>query len=101
MTPAITPDQFSSYLFWDVNAKEMSMIKSKKLIIHRVLELGKLEDWNLLMRAYGIDLILEVAMDLPSLEPRALSFISTITTTPLEKFRCYISKQSTNPHWPY
>lgn len=101
MTLPITPGQFSSYLFWDVNSMELGIEKSKKLIVHRVLELGTLEDWLLLKEAYGLDGILEVALELPNLEPRALSFVSTVCATPLEKFRCYTSKRSTKPHWPY
>ena len=36
-----------------------------------------------------------------SLDPKALSFISAITKTPKENFRCYTTIQLNQQHWNY
>ena len=45
--------------------------------------------------------IVEVAKELRDLEPRALAYISAVSKTPKEQFRCYIWKQSNIQHWNF
>ncbi len=100
------PDQdtikkFSKHLFWDVNRDNMTLEKSKKLIVQRVLEYGLLDDWILLKNTYGIESIAETAVTLRSLEPRALAFISNLSGIPIEKFRCYEFRLLNKIHWDF
>lgn len=95
----ITPDQFSEHLFWDVDKTKVDLERSKRLIIHRVLDYGLMEDWELLYQYYGLDRIAETAIDLRDLSDRSMVFISTLSKIPKEKFRCYITKQSIPRHW--
>lgn len=94
-------NQFSENLFWDVKFEEIDFQQHMPYIVQRVLEYGADQDWRQLVSMYGIDRIGEVAMNLRSLEPRAMSFISTITHHPKEHFRCYILKQSNQQPWDY
>lgn len=93
--------QFSQNLFWDTKLESIDMETNAPYIVQRVLECGKIEDWILLVSYYSIQKITEIATKLRSLEPRALSFISVISSTPLEKFRCYTLQQSSQKHWIY
>ena len=58
-------------------------------IVRRVLELGQYKDWKLLVSRYGIPMIAHIAQNLRTLDPKALSFISAVSSTPKESFRCY------------
>lgn len=88
---------FSDHIFWDVDKSAISY-DNLRFLVQRVLEYGKLEDWKLLLDIYGLDKIVDSARRLRTLEPKALSFISSISGTPLNQFRCYTSRQSTPEH---
>lgn len=85
---------FSDYLFWDVPKENIDLDAHAPYIVQRVLELGRMEDWELLVSIYGIKRIAETTKKLRTLEPKALSFISLISHTPKEEFRCYTTKPS-------
>ena len=85
--------QFSKHLFWDTDPNSLDMETNAAYIVQRVLEYGQLKDWYLLKEFYGLERIKEIAIHLRSLDPKALSYITAITNTPREQFRCYISKR--------
>ena len=85
--------EFSSNLFWDVNPDNIDIEEHASFIVQRVLEYGLLEDWNYILSYYGISRILSLALQFRSLDPKALAFISAITKTPRENFRCYITRR--------
>lgn len=94
-------NHFSSNLFWDINPDNIDIEEHASFIVQRVLEYGTIEDWNYILSYYGISRILSIALQLRSLDPKALSFISAFTKTPRENFRCYTTKQLNQQHWDY
>jgi len=94
-------ESFSQHLFWDVNRQDIDLEKNAPYVVQRVLEYGLLPDWQLLRSYYGIERIAQIAMKLRSLEPKALSFISTLSHTDKTQYRCYILKQSNQQPWNY
>lgn len=89
---------FSEGLFWDVDRNAVDLSKNAPYVVQRVLEYGRIEDWKLLLEYYGLERIVEISRKLRSLEPRALAFISVISHTPIEQFRCYATRLSTPAH---
>ena len=92
---------FSPHLFWDTDKKKLDVDEHKSFLIQRVLEYGLMKDWKLISAYYGIKKIGETATDFRILEPKALSFISTISKIPIKNFRCYNIKQSIPKHWNF
>ena len=92
---------FSEYLFWDVDKDSIDLEANAPYVVRRVLELGQMNDWNLLMSWYGIQRIASIAQNLRTLEPKALSFISAVLSLPKESFRCFTTRPSTPTHWSY
>jgi hypothetical protein len=88
-----TKGKFSPYLFWDIDIDSLDMEKHAAYIVGRVLDKGRFEDWTLMRNYYGMDRIKQIAQGLRSLSPKALSFISVMTHTPREQFRCYTQTQ--------
>lgn len=93
--------QFSTYLFWDVNKDDLDMEEHSRYIIKRVIEYGMLNDWNIIKKYYGLERIIEIAKTFRDLEPRALAYLSAISQTPKEQFRCYTYQQSSPQHWNF
>ena len=89
---------FSDYIFWDVDRASIDLSANAPYVVQRVLEYGQIGDWKLLLSYYGLEEIVAISKKLRTLEPRALSYISTISGTPIEKFRCYNTRQSNPEH---
>lgn len=89
---------FSVNLFWDVDKNSIDLIQNAPYVIKRVLEYGQIEDWRLLLDYYGLEKIVSITKNLRSLEPRALAFVSTVSRTPQEQFRCYNTRQLNPEH---
>ena len=92
---------FSKNLFWDVDAESIDLEINAPYVVQRVLERGQITDWNLLCSYYGKQRIFEISKQLRSLDPRSLAFVSAISSTPKEQFRCYTMKQSMRAPWIY
>lgn len=92
-------DTMSRHLFWDVNVEDIDLEAHKSYIVQRVLEYGLWEDWMILRNALGLKTIVDVSKELRTLEPRALAYLSIISKTPKEEFRCYTMQQLNPTLW--
>lgn len=92
---------FSKHLFWDVNRKNLDLEKHNAYIVKQVLEYGLINDWALIQKRYGLERIAKVSKTFRELDKKALSFISHLSKTPIEEFRCYNYQQSMPPHWNF
>ncbi len=93
MNQEITINDFSQYLFWDVDLNGFDFQKHKVHLIHKVLEYGFIKDWNLLKELYGLETIKEVSLNLRSLDAVTLSYLATIFKIDKTEFRCYKHRQ--------
>lgn len=93
--------QFSKHLFWDANRLTLDIDKNKSYIVKQVLEYGLIGDWSLIQNYYGIDQIATIAKTFRGLDKKALSFISFLSKTPIEEYRCYNYQQSIPQHWNF
>ena len=94
-------DEFSSYLFWDVDKSTLNMEEHASYIIKRVLEYGQLSDWNRIKKYYTLPVIVSYVKQFRELEPRALTYISAISNIPIQQFRCYTMRQLSPKHWNF
>lgn len=92
---------FSFNIFWDTDLNTLDLDLNKRFIIQRVLELGTRSDWELIKEIYGLSGIMEEMKKAKNLDNTALSFISSITNTTKEEYRCYTLKQSHQKHWSF
>lgn len=99
MNSKITISDFSPHLFWDVDISTFDLEKHKIHLIQKVLEYGKIQDWNLLKKYYGLETIKTVALNLRSLDAVTLSFVSTIFKIDKQEFRCYKHRQLVQNYW--
>ena len=92
---------FSTNLFWDIDVNELDYKSNFPFILSRVLDYGTWKDWKELSRYYTKQQIKATAINLRSLFPKSLNFISFFTETPKEEFRCYKNKQLNQTHWNF
>ena len=99
MNKEITINDFSKFLFWDVDLNGFDFQKHKVHLIQKVLEYGFIKDWNLLKELYGLDTIKEVSLNLRSLDAVTLSYLAAIFKTDKTEFRCYKHTQLFPTYW--
>ena len=99
MNQEIIINQLSDICFWDVDKEQFDLDKFPGHIIPRVLEYGTMNDWRLILSYYGLDKIVEVCKQVRTLDAVSLAFISTISQTNIEDYRCYRIRQSTPTLW--
>ena len=97
----INLNDLSKHLFWDINIDDVNQAENKKMIIHRVLDYGLINDWTILYKCYGIDEIAKNALEIRDLDKESAAFISVLSKIPLEKFACYTTTQLTQKHWNF
>ena len=90
---------FSKGLFWYIDIRQVNMDDCPSQIVQRVLEYGNLSDWRIIYSYYGLEKIVNLCRNLRTLDAVALAFISGISNTPKESFRCYHTKQSNHTLW--
>ena len=88
----------SKHLFWDIKTDALDFDKHKSYVISRVLEFGGINDWRQIRDYYGIDEIALVVKGLRNLDKKAIAFISLLSNTSKEDYRCYTTKQSMPQH---
>jgi hypothetical protein len=81
--------KFSPALFWDVDAEQMDIDAHPAFVIQRVLERGRWEDWVQIRAYYPMETIISEVMNLRTLSPKALNYISLYTKTNKQEYRCY------------
>jgi hypothetical protein len=89
----ITINDFSQYLFWDVDISDFDFEKHKSFFIQRVIEYGRMKDWELLKKLYGMEAIKNAALNARSLDAVTLSYLSAIFKIDKTQFRCYKHRQ--------
>lgn len=91
----------SPHLFWDVAIKEIDKEQHRTFILERVMRYGRLNDWLVLKRLYGLPEIKAIALDARDLDDFSIAFLSLIFNIKKEDFRCYKQKQLQPSFWNY
>lgn len=92
---------FSKNLFWDVHFDELDFEKNKRFIIQRTIEFGRLSDWKLIKKLYGLETIGQEMKAVRSLDDISMAFVSMTCGIRKEDFRCYTLKPSLPRHWNF
>ena len=99
MPQKVDINKFSKHLFWDVDKEKLSIPENNEWLIKRVLNYGLLNDWILLIKLYNVKHIADVSRNFRDLDVKSANLISLLSGVPLNQFRCYTTKQSTQNFW--
>lgn len=94
-------NSFSKHLFWDVDKSKIDQEKHANYIINSVLQYGLYIDWKILVNNYGLKEIINTAIKNKNLDKKTISFLALISNTPINKFVCFTTEQSTPKHWNF
>jgi hypothetical protein len=71
-------NNLSKHIFWDVDINTIDVEKNAVFIVQRVIQYGVLKDWKIIKSEMGIDKIQKYAVQIPSIDPISLSFLSNL-----------------------
>ena len=94
-------EKLNKTYFWDVDPELLDEFKSKRIIIERVMNFGNLREIKLVLRYYGKEEVTKTVCNLNYIDPKTLNFLSLLLNVPINEFKCYMRKQSTNQPWSY
>jgi hypothetical protein len=86
-------------ILWDVNPETFDLQKGRRLVVHRILMLGTLEDLHLLKKLYSLSEIRDEVVKIKDWDSKILNFISFWLDIPKERFACCTHRHSHLKHW--
>lgn len=94
-------NNLSKHIFWDVDVNAIDVEKNAVFIMQRVVQYGLFNDWRILKSELGIDKLKKYAIQIPSIDPISLSFLSNLLNIEKSEFKCYKSKPLNPNFWSY
>lgn len=89
----------SKRLFWDIDVKTLNPIKSKRIIIERIVTRGDIYHINQAITYYGKPVFVQEATLAGNLDKKTLNWLSIVLEIPKNQFLCYTKMQSNLQHW--
>ena len=87
-------------LFWDWRFDEIDWRKNYRSIIERVLERGTDDEWEELIRFYGISTIINaLKTEIKYLPDHTIDAVCSYFNLQKDELACYIRKQLRKGHW--
>ncbi len=93
--------KFEKRIFWDVNFEELDYNKYANWVIERVFDRGDVEDIRQCRRYYGDDKIKEALLNAKFISLNRIYLAAAVIDEPIQKFKCYILRQSNPTLYPY
>lgn len=85
--------------FWDIDLKKLDEVKSKRIIIERVMNFGTIKEIKILKKHYGVKEVVKNLCNINYIDPKSLNFYSILFNIPKSNFKCYTRNQLNNQHW--
>lgn len=86
-------------LFWEYDMSRWDWQEMRTLVLQRVVERGRVEDFYAVLNLYGLEGVREGIKEIPTLNPKDMSFVCSVFNLKKEELKCYMRKQSCPPHW--
>jgi hypothetical protein len=86
-------------LFWDIDFNSLDPELHKRLIIERVLTLGNLDEFFVLLKIYDHKTLIDNIIKIGYLDPKTMSFVISFFKINKKSLRCYTKNRSTTQHW--
>jgi hypothetical protein len=99
----VKPDaQIPGHLLWDMDLKKFDMQKGRSIVVERVIERGRMEDFYTLFKMYGgVDKVRDIVKEVHYLSPRNIAFACMVFDLKKEELRCYTRRRSQTIPWDY
>ena len=91
----------SKQAFWDVDMDKIDYEKNAAHVVEKVIERGKAEDFDSLLKYYGFNKVGQLALQANWLSDIAMNFCCVLFNLKPTDFKCYEKKQLNRRHWNF
>ncbi len=91
----------SKQAFWDVDMDKIDYKKNARYIVEKVIERGKAEDFDNLLKFYGFVKVRDFALQALWLSDISINFCCVLFKVKPTDFKCYEKKQLNRQHWDF
>ncbi|MDL2304590.1 hypothetical protein LJC72_04530 [Bacteroides sp. OttesenSCG-928-D19] len=88
-----------SSLFWEYDMEHFDWQEMRDLVVQRVVERGRMEDFYAILNMYGLEGVIEAIKNIPYLNPKDMAFVCMVFDIKKEELRCYTRTQLQHQHW--
>jgi hypothetical protein len=86
-------------LFWEYELEDIDWIAMRTLVLQRVIERGRMDDFYAALNLYGLNGFKEGIKNIPYLNAKDIAFVCTVFGIKKRELKCYIQKQLRQKHW--
>ena len=86
-------------LLWEYDLSRVDWQAMRLIVVQRVVERGRMEDFYALLNMYGIEGVRESIKEIPVMSPKDMSFVCSVFDIKKEELKCYLRRQSHPQHW--
>ena len=86
-------------LLWEYDLSRFDWQAMRLIVVQRVVERGRMEDFYALLNMYGIEGVRESIKEIPVMSPKDMSFFCSVFDIKKEELKCYLRRQSHPQHW--
>ncbi len=91
--------KFRNSLFWEYEFDKIDWQKLKVVVVQRVIERGRMDDFYAIFNLYGTEGVKDAIKNIPYLNPKDMEFVCSVFEIKKEDLKCYTNKQLKNQHW--
>ena len=94
-----TDAQIRQSLFWEYDMSRFDWEKMRTLVVQRVIERGRKDDFFAILNRYGVEGVKESIKEIPTMNAKDISFVCAVFDSKKEHLKCYTRKLSHPQHW--
>lgn len=91
--------QVRKSLLWEYDLDRFNWDGLRTIVVQRVVERGRMNDFYAILNRYGLKGVLEAIMQISYLNPKDISFVCSVFNLKKEDLKCFTKQQSTPQHW--
>lgn len=86
-------------LFWEYDMEQFDWFKLRNIVVQRVLERGRLNDFYAILNLYGEEGVNQAFREISYMNAKDMNFVCSFFGLKKEELKCYTKKQLQTQHW--
>jgi hypothetical protein len=80
-------------LLWEYKMDNFDWKTMQNIVVQRVVERGRLEDFYAALNLYGLETFIEEIKNIPEMNKKDINFVSKVFNVKKNELKCYTKKQ--------
>lgn len=85
-------------LLWEYDLSRFDWDKMRTVVVQRVIERGRIEDFYAILNRYGLEGVKEAIRDIPVMNPKDISFVCSVFGLDKKELKCCTRKPYRQQH---